>query len=143
MRTFARYLLFQIPELILLALLLWLLLDRNMISLWAARGLFFLWIIKDLAVYPLVRRAYEASTRTGTAQLIGTKGVAQEPLNPEGYVRINGELWKARTDPSNQPIGANTVVRVTAATGMTLIVQADDFPSQSRSTLPKEKADTE
>jgi membrane protein implicated in regulation of membrane protease activity len=133
MKTFTRYLLFQIPELFLLALLLWLLFDRNIISRWAAYGLFFLWIVKELAVYPLVRRAFEANTQTGTAQLIGSKGVSQEPLDPEGYVKINGELWKARTEPINRPIAANTVIRVRAATGMILIVQAESFPSQESS----------
>jgi membrane protein implicated in regulation of membrane protease activity len=133
MRTFARYLLFQIPELFLLALLLWLLLDRNIISRWAAHALFFLCIVKELAVYPWVRRAYETNTQTGTAQLIGIKGMTQEALDPEGYVKINGELWKARTDPINRPIGANTAVRVRAATGMILIVQAEDFSSQKSS----------
>jgi len=132
MKTFARYLLFQIPEWFLLALLLWLLLDHNVVSRWAVQGIFFLWILKDLAVYPLVRRAYETHTRTGAAQLIGMKGMAQEPLDPEGYVKINGELWKARTDPIH-PISPNTAVRVRAASGMTLIVQAEDFSSQKSS----------
>ena len=138
MRTFVRYLLFQIPELFLLALLLWLLLDRNIISQWTAQGFFILWIIKELAIYPWVRHSYEVNPQTGITKLIGAKGLAQEQLDPEGYVKINGELWKARTESTNQPIAPNTVIRVSAATGMTLIVETVDFhrdekPNQSPS----------
>jgi membrane protein implicated in regulation of membrane protease activity len=123
LKTFARYLLFQIPGWLLLTLILWLLVDHTAVPLWASVALFAAWVLKDLAVYPWVRRAYENDAKTGTERFIGAKAIAQERLDPEGYVKINGELWKARADPDDHPIAPQAVVKVQAARGMTLIVE--------------------
>lgn len=118
--------LFQFPEWLLLILFLGLLVNQNVVPLWAIQGLLLFWVVKDIARYPLVRRAYERSAKTGAEELIGTKGTTQDRLDPEGYVKVHGELWKARTDPVDQPIDPNTTVEVkAAATGMTLIVRAN------------------
>ena len=94
--------------------------------LWASRGFFIIWIVKDLVIFPWVRRAYTNDAKTGTEQLIGAKAVAQERLNPEGFVKINGELWKARIDPVDQIVSPNSIVRVRAANGLTLIVETEN-----------------
>ena len=124
MKIFFRYLLFQIPEWFVLALFLWLLVDRTAISPWSGKAFFAFWIIKDLVIFPWVHRAYARDAKTGTDQLIGVTGVTQEQLNPEGYVKIQGELWKARADPPNKTIDPETVVKVRRAAGMTLIVES-------------------
>ena len=124
MRTFVRYLSFQIPEWLILALFLWLLARKTPVNFWLAAGFFVFWVVKDLAIYPLVRDAFEKNAKTGTEQLIGRKGVTHETLAPEGYIKIRGELWKARAE--DQPIPRDTIVNVTAATGMTLTVRAED-----------------
>ena len=94
--------------------------------LWASRGFFIIWIVKDLVIFPWVRRAYTNDAKTGTEQLIGAKAVAQERLNPEGFVKINGELWKARLDPVDQSVSPKRIVKVRAANGLTLVVEAED-----------------
>jgi membrane protein implicated in regulation of membrane protease activity len=119
-------LLFQIPQWFFLALFLWFLADRNAVSLWVSQGFFILWIVKDLVIFPWVRRAYTNDAKTGTEQLIGAKAVAQERLNPEGFVKINGELWKARLDPVDQSVSPKSIVKVRAANGLTLIVEAEN-----------------
>ena len=126
MKPIVRYLLFQLPQWLILALFLWLLVDWNAVPRWAAQLFLMFWVIKDLIVFPLVRRAYENNTQTGAEELIGAKAVAQEPLDPEGYVKINGELWKARADPAHQRIEQNRRVEVRAARGLTLIVSATE-----------------
>jgi membrane protein implicated in regulation of membrane protease activity len=126
MKTIIRYLLFQIPQWLILAVFLWLLVNWNAVPRWAAQGFLIFWVIKDFIVFPLVRGAYDNNTQTGVEKLIGAKAVAQEPLDPEGYVKINGELWKARADPAHRPIEQNRRVQVRAASGLTLIVSATE-----------------
>ncbi len=85
-----------------------------------------LWVIKDLVFYPLLRNAYESSPKTGADQLVGLQGVAQEQIDPRGYIHVRGELWRAETEPGNGPILAGSRVKVLAANGMTLIVAKED-----------------
>ena len=126
MKTFLRYLMFQVPQWFILALFLWLLVDQNAVPLWVTRTFFIVWLVKDLAIYPWVRRAYETNAKTGTEVLVGAKAIAQERLDPEGYVKLRGELWKAQAYPSDQPIHRNSEVKVRAASGSTLIVSATE-----------------
>ena len=51
--------------------------------------------LKDAALYPWLRTAYETDSRRVIERLIGLAGVAVEPLAPRGYVRVRGELWQA------------------------------------------------
>jgi len=123
-RTFLRYLLFQIPQWLILAIFLWLLVDATAVPRWVSIAFFIFWVVKDFAMYPFVRRAYEKNTKTGTQELIGSKGVTHEALAPEGYIKIHGELWKARS--TGETIAENRKVRVTGARGLTLIVEAEN-----------------
>ncbi|MGH7830000.1 MAG: NfeD family protein [Candidatus Binatia bacterium] len=126
MPTFVRYLLFQVPQWLILGLFLWLLMDKTWVPVWAASGFLALWFVKDLALYPIVRPAYERDAKTGSERLVGVKGVAHERLAPQGYVKIHGELWRAEAKPMDRPIARNSIVRVIGAQGLTLIVEAED-----------------
>jgi membrane protein implicated in regulation of membrane protease activity len=126
MKTFAKYLFFEIPQWLLLAFILWVLAETTDLPVWAAQGFFVIWVVKDLALFPLVRNAYENDAKTGTEQLIGAKATTQERLDPEGFVSIHGVLWKARAEPADQPINRDSVVTVCAARGLTLIVRAEN-----------------
>lgn len=125
MSTLAKYLLFQVPGWVLAAIILSALRYWIGIPGWVALGLFSLWVLKDLAMYPLLRTAYESNIKTGVSKLVGAKGLAEEELAPSGYVRVRGELWRAEIDPNDAPIPVGHPVRVTAAEGMTLFVKAD------------------
>jgi membrane-bound serine protease (ClpP class) len=56
------------------------------------------------------RRAQRAEPVVGTDDLVGRTGVAASRIDPEGQVRVQGEIWKAR---SGAPVerGADVVVR--------------------------------
>ena len=58
--------------------------------------------------------------RVGVDSMIGKKGVAVGDLWPEGQVRVNGEIWKARCD-GGCDVGTALVVR--AIDGLTLEVE--------------------
>jgi membrane-bound serine protease (ClpP class) len=55
-----------------------------------------------------VRRA---RPQTGQEELLGQAGVVRRALDPEGYVLVHGELWRARAD---EPVSAGESVEVTA-----------------------------
>lgn len=58
--------------------------------------------------------------KVGANTLVGLTGVALAALGPEGQVRVNGEIWRARCE-SGCEAGAEIVVR--AVDGLTLEVE--------------------
>ena len=52
--------------------------------------------------------------------------MAQEQIDPRGYVHVRGELWRAETEPADGPILAGSRVKVVVANGMTLVVAKED-----------------
>ena len=81
-------------------------------------GLPVFWILKDMALYPLLRTAYETSDTSPIERLVGAQGKTVETLAPLGYVRIAGELWRAETDTGS--VAADTLVDVIGANGLVL-----------------------
>ena len=141
MGTFHKYLLLQIPGWIVWGLILvgahsWL-----NLPLWSGLVLLGLAVGKDFALYPYVRSAYESNVKTGAARLLGTRGQVYQALNPQGYVQINGELWRAEIEPADQKAGqperlheeearpslpAGSRVTVRAFRGLTLLVAPEE-----------------
>ena len=123
--TFWAYLLLQIPDTVLAGIVLWLLHTwADLPGAWAA-GLFGIWVVKDVAMYPLLRDAFTPSRTTGPEMLLGAQGVVVAPLAPGGYVRVRGELWAAeRAEARNGELPAGCPVIVRATRGLTLLVDA-------------------
>ncbi|HZM19525.1 MAG TPA: NfeD family protein [Gaiellaceae bacterium] len=76
-----------------------------------------LWSLEVLYFY---RRMRGAKVVTGAENLVGAVGKAVEPLEPEGHVRVHGELWEAH---ATEAIPAGAQVRVVALDGLTLEVE--------------------
>jgi membrane-bound serine protease (ClpP class) len=71
----------------------------------------------------LVRMVVDAQRRrpvTGQAGMIGQEGVAAEPLDPEGWVLVAGERWRARSEAT---VPAGDRVEVVAVDGLRLRVR--------------------
>jgi membrane protein implicated in regulation of membrane protease activity len=117
-RELGKYLLWQLPGWVVAALVLFWLTRVLDLPIWIAAGLFVLFVAKDFVLFPVMRGVFSPSPHR--PQPIGERGEAVEPLRPSGYIRVNGELWKARTD--GEPIEAGAVVVVHAARGLTLFV---------------------
>jgi membrane-bound serine protease (ClpP class) len=58
--------------------------------------------------------------RVGVESMVGKKGIAVGDLWPEGQVRVNGEIWKARCDGG---CDAGTPIVVRAIEGLMLEVE--------------------
>lgn len=124
--VFRRYLLLQVPGWILVALILAGLHRWAGLPLWAAVAAYAIYVGKDFLLYPFLRRAYEPDPRSGVERLIGQRGVAETDLNPDGFVRVRGELWGAELEPAGAMARRGEPVVVTAARGMTLRVRRSE-----------------
>jgi membrane protein implicated in regulation of membrane protease activity len=125
MRVFARYLVLQIPGQFIAAVTLVMLVRWTELTPMLAGLLFVLWVIKDLAMFPVTRIAYEPQGGSqGAEALLGALGVAQEDLAPEqtGYVRVGAELWRAQLC-GGESVAKGATVRVTEVRDLTLQVE--------------------
>lgn len=57
----------------------------------------------------------------GLTNMVGVQGRVTSPLNPRGFVRIQGELWEARADKEHINAGADVIV--VAQQGLKLVVR--------------------
>jgi membrane protein implicated in regulation of membrane protease activity len=121
----AKYLLFQTPGWILASFVLLYLVRRWDLSPWLASLLLALWLIKDLALYPLLRKSYAGGRRDPGEHLVGALGTARERLDPVGYVRVGAELWRAAVSNEHAPIESGASVRVKSVRGLTLEVEPE------------------
>jgi membrane protein implicated in regulation of membrane protease activity len=117
-----RYLMFQIPGCTLAAGVLYALVRFWGLAPRTAALLFALWIAKELALYPLLRSAYAGTHRDVTDRMIGSSASVCVALDPQGYVRLGAELWRAEVAPGHAPVAPGARVRVDAVHGLTLHV---------------------
>jgi membrane-bound serine protease (ClpP class) len=57
----------------------------------------------------------------GTLAMVGNKAIARSDLNPDGYVFIEGERWKAIAEDG--PVPRGEAVTITSVKGLTLTVR--------------------
>jgi len=121
-RIIGKYVLLQVPALALLVVLLVLLKRWIDLPSWFIWCLIGIWIAKDIALFPLTWRAYDQDSAKAGSPMVGTRGIAEERLNPLGYIRVGGELWQAEVVDDAPPIEVGEVVRVQGIRGLTLLV---------------------
>jgi membrane-bound ClpP family serine protease len=125
-RVFARYLAFEAPSWMLLAVGLYFAMRFWDLSLALAALLLGLWIVKDLVLFPVLRVAYEPIGGSGGAEnLIGALGSVSSELAPEGWVRIGAERWRARVAREHAPVAVGAAVRVVGVDGLELRVEPE------------------
>ena len=125
MPTFVRYLLIQLPGVLAVALGLHVARRFFEFPTGAVVLLAAAWIAKDVALYPLLRRAYEVDPRTEMDKLAGHEAVVRRPLDPCGLVAMKGELWRAEAAEGEQlPVPAGARVRIETHRGLVLLVRA-------------------
>jgi membrane-bound serine protease (ClpP class) len=73
-----------------------------------------------IAIVRLVVQAQARKAVTGEAGMLGLAAVADTNLEPEGFVRVMGERWKALAEA---PIARGEHVRIVRVEGMTLRVR--------------------
>ena len=120
-----KYTLLQIPALVLIILVLVILQQWLEIPIYVVWGIPLGWILKDIILFPLTWRSYESYSRQDPHPMVGRLGIAQQPLKPSGYVRVNGELWLAEIVGDQEPIEKGEKIRVREVEGLKLGVVRD------------------
>ncbi|MBN1831296.1 MAG: hypothetical protein JW896_04225 [Deltaproteobacteria bacterium] len=121
-----KYTLLQLPGLavlviIMLFVLRWFELPSSL--LWCS---VFLWVAKDVILYPFVWRAYDQHYKEDADAMIGACCITKERMAPSGYVLVRGELWKAVLTSGSRFVEKGERVRVQETRGLTLVVRPWD-----------------
>ncbi|NIO06195.1 MAG: hypothetical protein GTN74_16800 [Proteobacteria bacterium] len=125
-RVVGKYVLAQLPALVVLASILVLVRRWVDLSWWFVCGIVALWMIKDVALFPFVWRSYAGTDQPrNTHLMLGARGTVEDPLAPAGYVRVHGELWRAEVIEGSPSIGRGQGVRVRGTRRLTLLVEPD------------------
>jgi membrane protein implicated in regulation of membrane protease activity len=124
--VFWRYWLLQIPGWGVLAAALWAA-DRyaGLPLSWAA-AIFFVWLLKDWAIYPILKDHYRFRAEPPSNRIVGQIARAREPLRSTGYVELKGELWLAELvsdGASVDSVKEGEEVTVESVEGLTLRVR--------------------
>jgi membrane-bound ClpP family serine protease len=140
--VFARYLVFQLPGFVVAAALLALVVHWGHLSTMLAYVLFGVWVAIEIALFPILRIAYEQGGRqTGVEAIVGSVGVALDDLDPEGSVRLGAERWRARASGDPASVAAGTAVRVREVRQLTLVVEpADADPDGDNGAISRPRA---
>jgi membrane protein implicated in regulation of membrane protease activity len=122
--AFWAYLVLQVPDTLVAGLILFALHRWGGLPYGWAVLAFVVWVVKDIAMYPVVRGVFSPA-RTGAEAFIGARGVVMDAIAPLGYVRLDGELWRAESAQPRQeiPVGAPVIVR--AVQGLTFLVETE------------------
>jgi membrane protein implicated in regulation of membrane protease activity len=118
------HLLTSLPDWILAVLLAWAAARFLELAWWLAAALAAGWIVKDLLLFPRMRRYYEPEP--AERRLVGQSGVALTAIDPHGFVRVHGEIWQADLPSDHGAIGAGAAIRVRDVRGLRLTVQAGE-----------------
>jgi membrane-bound ClpP family serine protease len=125
-RIYLRYILLNIPALVLIILALKVAQHWITVPLWLSLSIVLIWLIKDVILFPFVWRAYDWKGPGRSRSMVGKQGYTRERLAPSGYVLVQGELWKAEIADPDQPIESGKLVRVVKMEGLKLFVRPEE-----------------
>ena len=96
---------------VLLSVVLWLLpLMGINIPVWGIIVIVFAFLTYEIVTFRIGKRAMERKPAIWSEAMIGCCGKAITPLTPDGYVQVNGELWRAVSIDTNINEGDDIVV---------------------------------
>ena len=133
-RIYWRYILLNIPAMVLIILAIILVQKWITMPIWLSLTIIFIWLIKDVILFPFVWRAYDWDRPAKFRSMIGKQGITRGRLAPAGYVRVQGELWKAESAEAGQPIESGKLVRVVKMEGLKLFVILEESEDRGQKT---------
>jgi len=80
------------------------------IPLWVLIIAMVAWIAYAVTTYRMGSRALKKRPIAGLIDMLGSEGKAVSSLTPEGMVRINGELWRAKSTSGRVDTGEQVTV---------------------------------
>ena len=123
LRVLFKYFLLQLPGQAVFILLLvfvrqWL--EAPAYLMW---GLLGFWVGKDIFLFPFLWRFYDPNQYPDRFRMVGRKGFTLTRLNPDGYVQVQGERWKAGICEEHVSIERGDAICVEAINGLKLTVR--------------------
>jgi membrane-bound ClpP family serine protease len=113
-----------LEEAAIAVVVLWLLPKIDVhIPLFALILIMLAWLGLAVFTYHLGTHALRKKPEGGLSDMLGTRGEVVRSLDPEGMVRIKGELWKAKS--AGRKINAGEEVIVVGQKGLKLIVERE------------------
>lgn len=91
------------------------------VSRWLIGGTGAVFLVFFFTVVMAIIRMRRAPAYVGTQAMIGDRAVARSDLNPDGYVFLHGERWRAVAEDG--PISIGEPVRIISVKGLTLTVR--------------------
>ena len=116
-----RYILLQLPAFAVVSIIMYFIYATLELQGYIALLILAAWMVKDALIFPFVWRAYDSGSRSAADAMIGKTGFARERLDPEGFVRVGNELWKAH-NAGSEPVEKGEAVVVRDIQGLTLTV---------------------
>ena len=101
----------MLEEAVLVAVVLWVLPYFNInIPLWGLAILMAALAVHSIIMYRIGRPTFLIRPRVAAEAIIGNEGKVTRRLAPEGYVKVQGVLWKATCDEAELEVGDEVVV---------------------------------
>jgi len=122
-RIILKYFLLQVPSFIVLAVILWWARQWFKVPEYLIWITLLVWVTKDVFLFPFLWRYYDSKQIPDRFEMVGRRGTALEDLNPDGYVQINGERWKAVNLDPGMPAHKGDKVYVKSISGLKLAVE--------------------
>jgi len=91
------------------------------VPMWVLVTVMIAWAVFAITSFIFVTHVLRQRETVGLPTMVGTKGKARSPLNPEGQVMIKGERWGAKSIDGEVAIGE--MVMVVGQDGLQLIVR--------------------
>lgn len=102
-------------------LILWILPIFNIdLPLWATIIILAAFAVFSYITYRLGHPTILLEGVTSPESIVGSEGIVQQDLEPEGYVQVRGELWKASSTGSGLKKGEEVII--TGIDGLKLTV---------------------
>jgi membrane protein implicated in regulation of membrane protease activity len=111
-----------IDEIIIVALILWVLPRFGIhIPWWGLALVIAGFVIYAVTVFTMGSRILKKKPVAGLSDMLGMEGKTTGRLDPDGFVKIEGELWEAKSERGVIEAGAEVVV--VAQEGLKLVVK--------------------
>jgi membrane protein implicated in regulation of membrane protease activity len=100
-----------IEEAAIAVLILWILPIFNInLPLWVTITVLIAFAVFSYVSYLLGHPTVLLEGVTAPESIVGSEGIVQQDLAPEGYVQVRGELWKASSDEGSLKKGEEVIV---------------------------------
>ena len=123
-RIVIKYFLLQLPGVIAFILILLLVRQWLEVPAYLLWGLLGIWVGKDIVLFPFLWRCHDPNQYPDRFRMVGRRGLALTRLNPDGYVQVQGERWRAGVHEGQASIDKDEAICVEAINGLKLKVKS-------------------